>query len=61
MVGKTACELIECKGGLSSADAQARLDIVGPNSIHMSKPSYVKSVIHEFSGTFYVYQNYIIW
>lgn len=60
-VGKTIGEFIEAKGGLSSADATKRLNVIGPNSIHMSKPNYVKSVIHEFSGTFYVYQNYIIW
>jgi hypothetical protein len=60
-VGKKVGELVDYRSGLSSADAQARLNIVGPNSIHMSKPSYIKSLIQEFSGTFYVYQNYIIW
>jgi hypothetical protein len=58
-VGKTIGDLVEAKVGLSDADVEIRLSVIGPNSIPMKPPNYVKSFIKEFSGIFYLYQNYL--
>ena len=47
--------------GLSEKEATKRIRLVGPNVIQIAKPNVMHSVLSEFSGPFYIYQNLLIW
>jgi len=47
--------------GLSPAEVEERLHIIGPNVIRLRKPSLLRSTREVFSGAFYVYQTFLIW
>ena len=60
-VGKTIGDLISCRSGLSSEQANINYQLVGPNIIPITKPTVLGSLYKEFSKTFYVYQNFMVW
>ena len=61
VVGSTLGDFIALKNGLYDSDVQKRLSVVGPNSIRIKKPSFLKSILRQFSSKFYNYQFFIIW
>ncbi|KAL7548228.1 hypothetical protein ACHAWF_011518 [Thalassiosira exigua] len=60
-VGRTLGDFLACRQGLTEAEVNHRHSQVGRNVIHLPKPSYLKSVLQEFSKVFYLYQMFIIW
>ena len=47
--------------GLSNDEAVRRRGIVGPNVLELKKPTVIGSICTEFSKTFYLYQNFMVW
>ncbi|PVU99625.1 hypothetical protein BB559_000550 [Furculomyces boomerangus] len=47
--------------GLSSNEAQIRLELVGPNFIEVYIPNILISIGKEFTNIFYLYQGLILW
>jgi hypothetical protein len=53
-------ELVQ-ERGLSMAEVQRRLRVVGPNKIESALPTALQCLIQEFSKPFYTYQTFILW
>lgn len=60
-IGSTLGEFLSLHAGLTTAEAQERKFLLGPNFIDVPEPSYLKNVQLEFSKPFYTYQLFIIW
>ncbi|KAJ2469743.1 hypothetical protein GGI02_003314, partial [Coemansia sp. RSA 2322] len=60
-LGATRRQLMSHSGGLSSAEANERLELVGPNFISVNVPSYAVAFFLEMTGFFYMYQFLIMW
>ncbi|KAJ2018128.1 hypothetical protein GGI03_004248, partial [Coemansia sp. RSA 2337] len=60
-LGSTHNQLKSHAGGLSSDEAGARFDLVGPNFISVDVPSYVMAFALEMSQFFYLYQFMVMW
>lgn len=60
-VGTTIAELLSKSSGLTSEQAVANFQLVGPNIIPVEKPTVIGSIFKEFSKTFYIYQNFMVW
>jgi hypothetical protein len=60
-VGTTLGEFLDQVGGLSLHEASHRRGRLGPNVIPMPKPTILGSIYKEFSKTFYLYQNFMVW
>lgn len=56
----TLNELVKQKG-LSMAEVQHRLRIVGPNKIESAIPTSFRCLVDEFTKPFYTYQMFILW
>ncbi|KAI8842943.1 hypothetical protein BC829DRAFT_401448 [Chytridium lagenaria] len=56
VVGPTCSDLHRQAGGLLSAEAADRIELVGPNEIAFKKDTWWSAISREFSGVFYVYQ-----
>lgn len=61
VVGSTIGEIIDSNVGLTSEEVKYRHSVVGPNSLPIRKPSFIRIVIEEFNQAFYLYQNYMVW
>ncbi|KAJ3217373.1 hypothetical protein HDU67_008075 [Dinochytrium kinnereticum] len=55
-VGPSCGDLHRQAGGLLSAEAADRLELVGPNAIAFPADTFFSAIGKEFSGVFYVYQ-----
>ena len=60
-IGTTIGDFYDARDGLTSAEVERRRALIGPNTIRMKKPNIIRTIYHEFSGTFYTYQTFIIW
>lgn len=60
-IGQTIGDLIDLRGGLSTEKATENFQIAGDNIIRMDKPTMLGSIVKEFSKSFYVYQNFMVW
>jgi hypothetical protein len=60
-VGTTLGEFCSQIDGLSSEEVKQRMGRVGPNIIPMIQPTAFSALRNEFSKTFYVYQNFMVW
>jgi hypothetical protein len=49
------------KVGLSDEDVKDRYRVVGPNTIEMIKPTFLRALRQEFAKPFYTYQLFLIW
>jgi hypothetical protein len=61
VVGNTIGDLLSKGDGLTTEQAEASYNIVGPNIIPIEKPTVLGSLYKEFSKTFYIYQNFMVW
>jgi len=59
-IGETLGQLHEARSGLATAEAEKRRSIVGMNFIYLLPPDPIRSITHEFSGSFYTYQCFVI-
>lgn len=53
--------LFAVRGGLSTEDAEKRLNVVGPNVIAVPPPSVLREFAKEFTRGFYIYQMFMAW
>ncbi|KAI9349302.1 hypothetical protein DFJ73DRAFT_789982 [Zopfochytrium polystomum] len=60
-VGPTFADLHLQKVGLRSADANDRMELVGPNAIVFPEDTFLSALFKEFSSVFYVYQMMMLW
>ncbi|RLN38432.1 hypothetical protein BBJ28_00002064 [Nothophytophthora sp. Chile5] len=62
-LGATHRAIMRDAEGLSSSEAERRLETVGPNAVDVDMPSIGKSLIQEFFTLFYIYQImcYYVW
>lgn len=60
-VGTTLGDLLDQCGGLSTDEVILRRGKSGPNVIALLKPTILGSIYKEFSKTFYLYQNFMVW
>jgi hypothetical protein len=60
-VGTTLGGMLDQIEGLSLSEADLRRRRQGPNVIPMSKPTILGSIQKEFSKTYYLYQNFMVW
>ena len=60
-VGITFDDFFSQRSGLTSDEVNRRFQQLGPNAITLAKPTLLGSFVKEFSKTFYVYQNFMIW
>lgn len=60
-VGTTLGDFLNQMGGLTVAEANVRRGKRGPNVIPVPKPTILRSISKEFSKTFYLYQNFMVW
>lgn len=60
-VGTTVGDFLSKKTGLTTEQANDNYNLVGPNIIPIEKPTIYKCIVKEFSKTFYVYQNFLVW
>jgi hypothetical protein len=60
-LGKTIGDFISKGNGLTTEEAEANYNLVGPNIIPIDKPTAFGSLYKEFSKTFYIYQNFMVW
>lgn len=60
-VGTTLGDLLDQIDGLSLEEANLRRGKRGPNTIPVPKPTILRSIITEFSKSFYLYQNFMVW
>jgi Cation transporter/ATPase, N-terminus len=60
-MGQSVGDLVSHSNGLSTEQAAEHFEIVGSNIILMEKPTMLGSVWKEFSKSFYVYQNFMVW
>ena len=60
-VGKTLGDFLGQSQGLTTAEAQKRFGLTGPNSIPMRTPTILGSIVREFAQPFYLYQNFMVW
>ena len=60
-IGNTIGDYIKQHNGLSIDEANSRLQLVGPNIIPMDKPTLLNELYKEFSKSYYVYQNFMMW
>lgn len=60
-MGNSVRDLLDAKDGLHAPDVEERKQAIGPNSIRMKKPRWIRTVTEEFSNSYYTYQNFIIW
>jgi magnesium-transporting ATPase (P-type) len=58
---KTLADFAKSEAGLTEEQVRDRRGIVGPNSIEMKAPSFARTLRQEFTSTFYLYQNFIMW
>lgn len=49
------------KVGLNTGQVLERRALVGPNTIHMDKPTFWQVMQQEFTQPYYTYQNFIMW
>jgi predicted P-type ATPase len=59
----TLDQIVADAKGLTDAEHERRLDIVGRNAISLEMPSWLRSIVDEFFAVFYVYQLmvYYVW
>jgi cation-transporting ATPase 13A3/4/5 len=60
-VGSTLGDFLDQAQGLTSEEVVQRTARVGRNMIHMTKPTILGSIGKEFSKTFYLFQNFMVW
>ncbi|KAH7460028.1 putative cation-transporting ATPase 13A5 [Phytophthora ramorum] len=62
-LGETHRDIMRDAGGLSTTEAESRLQTVGANAVDVALPSVGKSLIQEFFTLFYIYQImcYYVW
>jgi hypothetical protein len=60
-VGRTIGDFLSLTGGLTTEQADKNYQLVGSNIIRIGKPTVIRSVIKEFSKSFYIYQNFMVW
>jgi hypothetical protein len=60
-VGKTIGDFLMQRSGLSTTQATTNYHLVGPNALPLEKPTIIRNIVKEFSNTFYLYQNFLIW
>jgi Cation transporter/ATPase, N-terminus len=61
VVGTTFGELLDQINGLTEEEVTLRRGHAGPNVIPLPKPSIIGCIYNEFSKSFYIYQNFILW
>jgi cation-transporting ATPase 13A3/4/5 len=63
VLGDSYDRILADSEGLSTAEHQRRIDIVGRNAIEVEMPSIAKSLVDEFFAFFYIYQLmcYYVW
>ncbi|KAL1923032.1 uncharacterized protein VTP21DRAFT_9408 [Calcarisporiella thermophila] len=60
-LGTTNRELLEHSEGLSTEEAQFRMELVGENFISVYVPSFFSALAREFFRYFYLYQFMVLW
>lgn len=60
-IGGRPAELLAMKAGLSTQDTKERTAVIGLNVITTEEPSFLRTLLREFSRIFYVYQNFMAW
>ncbi|KXN74248.1 hypothetical protein CONCODRAFT_2786, partial [Conidiobolus coronatus NRRL 28638] len=60
-LGTTSDDFIKQSSGLSTEEADRRLELKGPNFISVKVDSFIVSLLLEFTGFFYMYQIMIMW
>jgi len=60
-LGNSISQFLDAKDGLQAFEVEERKLAIGSNSIRMKKPHPLRSIIEEFSTSYYTYQNFIIW
>ncbi|ORX58219.1 hypothetical protein DM01DRAFT_1319021 [Hesseltinella vesiculosa] len=60
-LGSTNRQLRAWSNGISSEDAHQRLELLGPNLIHVKVPGIPRAILQEFSSLLYLYQMMCMW
>lgn len=60
-IGTTLGDFSDAKQGLETSQVFVRRRLVGPNTIDIKKPFFLRTMIQEFSKPFYTYQLYMVW
>ncbi|KAI0223304.1 hypothetical protein L0F63_004993 [Massospora cicadina] len=60
-LGNTCASLLQNQGGLTTEEANRRLELKGPNFIAVHVPSFPVALAQEFTSFFYLYQLSIMW
>jgi cation-transporting ATPase 13A3/4/5 len=60
-LGTTCGEFMKQSSGISTEEADRRLELKGPNFISVKVNSFIVSLLLEFTGFFYMYQLMILW
>ncbi|KAI9322428.1 hypothetical protein BX666DRAFT_2147537 [Dichotomocladium elegans] len=60
-LGDTCSDLASQTSGLTNAQAQTRLEMIGANFIEVYVPNFPMALLREFASFFYVYQFTILW
>ncbi|KAL2914990.1 hypothetical protein HK105_205534 [Polyrhizophydium stewartii] len=62
-IGPTNAALLNQAGGLSSSEAERRIELAGANEIIFRVDTFARGIIKEFTGMFYIYQlmTLLIW
>ncbi|KAJ9089903.1 hypothetical protein DSO57_1008304 [Entomophthora muscae] len=60
-LGYTTADLLRNSEGLTTAEADRRLELKGPNFIAVDVPSFPVALAQEFTSFFYLYQLSIMW
>mmetsp|Transcript_3397 Transcript_3397/g.6381 ORF Transcript_3397/g.6381 Transcript_3397/m.6381 type:complete len:1061 (+) Transcript_3397:4305-7487(+) len=61
VVGETLNDYLRLRSGLDSMEVPKRRSVVGANTIKMTRPIFIVTMISEFSKFFYTYQVFMIW
>lgn len=61
VVGETLDEFLRLRSGMESAEVTKRRSMVGANTIQMTRPIFIVTMISEFTKFFYTYQVFMIW
>ncbi|KAJ1655403.1 hypothetical protein IWQ61_004848, partial [Dispira simplex] len=60
-LGTSHHTLVNLNGGIITEEAEHRLELLGPNFISVTVPSFPVAMAQEFTGFFYLYQLTILW
>ncbi|KAI9295343.1 hypothetical protein K502DRAFT_324376 [Neoconidiobolus thromboides FSU 785] len=60
-LGTHSSHFLKLSSGLSTTEANRRLELKGPNFIEVYVPSFVVAFLQEFTSFFYLYQLMIMW